>query len=129
VQGKKDFEAKFDTVLFGSFFSKYSKIDQRAYSRATKKIQQLESRLKLFEDTNPQKYFEVLQKYPMGPTTVDMYNDMKGQLNKLNQQANVIRKQPGLTPKERKSLLEPIENLQLILKRQIAAAVDMALPE
>ncbi len=65
----------------------------------------------------------------MGPTTVDMYNDMKGQLNKLNQQANVIRKQPGLTPKERKSLLEPIENLQLILKRQIAAAVDMALPE
>lgn len=129
AQGKKDFEAKFDTILFGSFFSKYSKIDQRAYSRATKKIDRLKGQLDLFKDTNPQKYFKVLQKYPMGPTTVDMYNDMRAQLNKLNQQAKVIRKQPGLTPKERKSLLEPIENLQLILKRQIAAAVDMALPE
>lgn len=129
AQGKKDFEAKFDTILFGSFFSKYSKIDQRAYARASQKIEKLESKLDLFKDTNPQKYYEVLQKNPMGPTTVDMFNDMKAQLNKLNQQARVIREYPGLTPKERKSMLEPIKNLQNILKRQITAAVDMALPE
>ena len=129
AQGKKDFEAKFDTILFGSFFSKYSKIDQRAYARASQKIEKLESKLDLFKDTNPQKYYEVLQKNPMGPTTVDMFNDMKAQLNKLNQQARVVREYPGLTPKERKSMLEPIKNLQNILKRQITAAVDMALPE
>ena len=65
----------------------------------------------------------------MGPTTVDMFNGMKAQLNELNQQARVVREYPGLTPKERKSMLEPIKNLQNILKRQITAAVDMALPE
>ena len=129
AQGKKDFEAKFDTILFGSFFSKYSKIDQRAYSRASQKIEKLESKLKLFEDTNPQKYLEILQKHPMGPTTVDMFNDMKAQLNKLNQQARIVREYPGLTPKERKSMLKPIKNLQNILKRQITAAVDMVLPD
>ena len=129
AQGKKDFEAKFDTILFGSFFSKYSKIDQRAYARASQKIEKLESKLDLFKDTNPQKYYEVIQKNPMGPTTVDMFNGMKAQLNELNQQARVVREYPGLTPKERKSMLEPIKNLQNILKRQITAAVDMALPE
>jgi len=129
AQGKKDFEAKFDTILFGSFFSKYSKIDQRAYARASQKIEKLESKLDLFKDTNPQKYYEVLQKNPMGPTTVDMFNDMKAKLNKLNNQARIIREYPGLTPKERKSMIEPIKNLQNILKRQITAAVDMALPD
>ncbi len=108
AQGKKDFEAKFDTILFGSFFSQYSK---------------------LVEDTNPQKYLEILQKHPMGPTTVDIFNDMKAQLNKLNQQARIVREYPGLTPKERKSMLKPIKNLQNILKRQITAAVDMVLPD
>jgi len=129
ARGKQDWNLKSDTIFFGSFFSKYSELDQRAYARANKKIQDLQTKVNLFKDVNPQKYLEVISDNPMALGTIQVYEKMKAQLNKLNAQANVIRKQPNLTPKERKYLLKQIKDMQLILKRQITQAVIQGIPD
>lgn len=127
ARGKQDFNLKSDTILLGSFFSKYSELDQRAYASTIRKIDKLQAKVNLFKDVNPAKYLEVLEENPMALGIIKSYESMKAQLNKLNEQANIIRKQPNLTPKQRKYFLDEIKTMQLILKRQITAAVEMEL--
>ncbi len=129
ARGKQDFNLKSDTILLGSFFSKYSELDQRAYASTIRKIDKLQAKVNLFKDVNPAKYLEVLEENPMALGIIKSYESMKAQLNKLNEQANIIRKQPNLTPKQRKYFLDEIKTMQLILKRQITAAVEMELED
>ena len=127
LRGQKEFTPKGDLLLLDSFFSKYSDLDQRAYSRTVTDIENLESKINLFKDTNPYEYNDILAKNPFAPTVIDYYNGMKSTLNDLNKQANIIRKQPGLNAKERSLRLEGIKDLQLVYKRNITAQIQMAL--
>ena len=127
LRGNKDFDAKRDLIFFDSFLSKYSDIEQRQYSDAVQKIDELNRQLELFQDTNPVKYTEILSKYPAGPALIKQYNKMKADLDELNKQANQIRKMPGLTAKQKSDRLQPIKELQLLYKRTIAAQVELGL--
>ena len=127
IRGQKDFDFKRDTILFDSFISKYSDIEQRMYTDTVKEVEDMNRRLKLFEQTNPIKYNEVLQEFPAVLSVIDLYNTMRSELNKLNQRANQIRKIPGLNAKERAAMLKPIKELQLMHKRTIANMVEQGL--
>ena len=127
IRGQKDFDFKRDTILFDSFISKYSDIEQRIYTDAVKEVEDMNRKLKLFEQTNPSKYAEVITEFPAAIPLIDTYNQMRSELNKLNQQANQIRKMPGLNAKERAALLKPLKELQLMHKRSIANMVEQGL--
>ena len=127
IRGQKDFDFKRDTILFDSFISKYSDIEQRMYTDAVKEVEDMNRKIKLFEQTNPSKYAEVITEFPAAIPLIDTYNQMRSELNKLNQQANQIRKMPGLNAKERAAMLKPIKELQLMHKRSIANMVEQGL--
>ena len=127
--GKQDFQIKSDTIFFGSFFSKYSEVNQRAYARANQKMVELQRKTDLFKDVNPQKYDELLGKNPQALVMIQLNNSMKAQLKKLQKQAGDIRKAPALSRRQRAQLLEQIKFRQLMLKRQITNMVDQAIPE
>jgi hypothetical protein len=127
IRGQKDFDFKRDTIFFDSFLSKYSDIEQRIYTDAVKEVEDINRKLKLFEQTNPSKYAEVITEFPAAIPLIDTYNQMRSELNKLNQQANQIRKMPGLNAKERAALLKPLKELQLMHKRSIANMVEQGL--
>ena len=127
IRGQKDFDFKRDTILFDSFISKYSDIEQRIYTDAVKEVEDMNRKLKLFEQTNPSKYAEVITEFPAAIPLIDVYNQMRSELNKLNQQANQIRKMPGLNAKERAAMLKPLKELQLMHKKAIANMVEQGL--
>ena len=127
--GKQDFQVKSDTIFFGSFFSKYSEVNQRAYARANKKMVELQRKTDLFKGVNPRKYEELLGQNPQALIMIQLNNSMKGQLKRLQKQAGDIRKAPDLSRRQRTQLLEQIKFRQLMLKRQITNMVDQAIPE
>jgi len=83
----------------------------------------------LFKNTNPTKYSEVLSDNPAALATIKVFDNLKAQLNKLNAQANKIRDNQDLTPKQKKELLDYIKKTQLIIKRQMTNAVTQGIPE
>ena len=127
--GKQDFQVKSDTIFFGSFFSKYSEVNQRAYARANQKMVELQRKTDLFKGVNPRKYEELLGQNPQALIIIQLNNSMKGQLKRLQKQAGDIRKAPNLSRRQRTQLLEQIKFRQLMLKRQITNMVDQAIPE
>ena len=127
MRGQKEFDAKRDTVFFDSFLSKASDIEQREYSEAVKKIENENRRLSLFKETNPMVYNQVVAENPAIIATIEHYNKMKSKLNKLNQRGNEIRKMQGLSPKQKRDLLEHIKSQQLMYKRSIAHMVEAGL--
>ena len=127
LRGQQEFNLKSDTILFGSFISKYSELDQRAYNRARKQIEQLDRKMNLFEKTDIDRYYDMVAKYPTAEGIIQQYNLMNAELNKLNQEATIIRNLANVSRKEKKFLLDDIKEQQLILKRQIAHMVDMEL--
>ena len=129
LRGQKEFELKSDTILFGSFISKYSELDQRAYNRARNQIEQLDRKMNLFEKTDIDKYYDMVAKYPTAEGIIEQYNLMNAELSKLNQEATIIRNMANISRKERKFLLDDIKEQQLIYKRQIAHMIDMELSD
>ena len=122
--GKKEFEAKFDTIVLGSFFSKYSDIDQRRFARTSQEISKLESKLNLFKGSNSVLYYDTLNKYPVAPTIIARYNDHKGELNKITAQINAIKRDSTIDRKTKSAILEPLEYYQKMIKRQMINMVE-----
>ena len=111
------------------FISKYSRIEQRDYSKQVERLKALETRIDLFKDANPIEYNKVLSKYPSVPVLIDAYNQQKADLDKLNNQASTIRRMPGLSQKERQARLQGIKELQLLYKKNIAAMIEVGLEQ
>ena len=61
--------------------------------------------------------------------TIQAFDTLKAQLNELNAQANQIRDNQDLTPKQKKEFLDYIKKSQLIIKRQMTNAVRQGIPE
>jgi hypothetical protein len=125
LAGQKDFDAKRDLFILESFISTKSNVDQREFSKMEDSVREKERLLKMFK-TNPEKYADYVSEHPFDASLVKMYNQqVNGRLNDLRERANKIRRMPGLSPKDRKSLLEPIKEEQNIIKRQITYNVNM----
>ena len=119
AQGRKGFNPKTDLPLFGSFFGAKSNVDSREFSAIEKKIQAIESKVKMF-DSNPEIQAQYLAANPFDELIVSMYNkDINGELKDLRSQAKQIRLMQGLTPAERDAMLKVITFQQNLVKHNL----------
>ena len=123
--GKKEFSVKYDTQLFNSFFSRVSDIDARKYADTKKDVEKIRGRLNLFKDTNAQEYIEYNKNNPASYAIVKTFDSLNAKLNKLNAQANLLRKMPGLSSKERTKQLRMVKVYQLMLKKGISEQIKI----
>jgi hypothetical protein len=118
--GEKAFNPKTDTVLFDSFFGAPSNFDSRQFSEVEKKILAKQQKLNMFRDSNPEAYARYVEKNPMDEFLVEHYNKVINQdLKKLREEANIYRRMPGLSPKDRTEAVKNIVKFQNLVKRGI----------
>ena len=126
----KQFEPKRDFLFLDSFISRYSKVDQRAFSRVVKESKDIIERVNLFKETNPEKFIEYISKNPMGLVIEERYNKLvNGDLKEITSLMKQIRTMPGLTPKEKNEMVEVLKEQQNAIKRAIAFELDIYLNE
>jgi hypothetical protein len=124
VAGQKEFNPKTDTMVFDSFFGAPSNVDAREFSKVENQIKDRERKLNMFK-SDPERYADYVMEHPMDEAIVELYNKaVGGQLNDLREQANIFRKMPGLTPKERQEYLDPIKAQQNLYKRHLISVFE-----
>ena len=117
--GQKEFNPKTDTLAFDSFFGAKSNFDAREFSKIENQIKDKERKLNMFKN-DPERYADYVSENPLDQTLVDVYNKgVNGDLKKSRELANQYRAMPGLTPKERKELLDNIKEQQNLIKRNL----------
>jgi len=111
IAGRKDFDPRTDTFLLDSYLKAPSNYDAIQFTKAENRIKDMERKLKALEGTPD--YDEYVANNPMDQMAVDFYNEtVNGELRDLRAEANKIRRDPNLSPKERR------EQLQLLTKQQ-----------
>jgi hypothetical protein len=124
--GEKAFNPKTDTVFFDSFFGAPSNFDARQFSEVEKQILAKQQKLNMFKDSNPEAYARYVEKNPMDEYIVEHYNKVINQdLKKLREEANIYRRMPGLTPKERTEAVKNTVKFQNLVKRGIIEDFEM----
>lgn len=124
--GEKAFNPKTDFVLFDSFFGAPSNYDARQFSEVEKQILSKQQKLNMFKDSNPEAYARYVEKNPMDEYIVEHYNKVINQdLKKLREEANIYRRMPGLTPKERTEAVKNVVKFQNLVKRGIIEDFEM----
>jgi hypothetical protein len=124
--GEKAFNPKTDTVFFDSFFGAPSNFDARQFSEVEKQILAKQQKLNMFKDSNPEAYARYVEKNPMDEYIVEHYNKVINQdLKKLREEANIYRRMPGLTPKERTEAVKNVVKFQNLIKRGIIEDFEM----
>lgn len=118
--GEKEFKAKTDVPFIGSFIGAEPNVDGREFASIEKQIQSMESKLKMLEAADIDKYDAYLDKHPLDEEIVDFYNKEVGKhLNKLRKEANEIRVDKYLTPKERALELKENKIEQNLIKYEM----------
>ncbi len=121
--GEKAFNPKNDIPLLGSFFGTRGNVDAREFAKAEQKVADIERRLKMFA-TNPPKYADYISKHPFDEAIVAEYNqNVNGELRKLRQEANEIRRAEYYSPADRKDLLRINMFQQNMIKNQIVQSL------
>jgi hypothetical protein len=106
IAGTKEFKAKTDVPFIGSFIGAVPNVDSREFKSMEKQIEVMEKKLKSAE-TDPEALIRVLNKNPFAEDLVEIYRKgAGGELNRLRQEANEIRRDPALTPKDKTQLLK-----------------------
>ncbi len=104
--GDKNFNWKTDTIFLDSFFGTPSNFDARTWQKVEEDLQERAQRINMLKD-KPDKYYSYLAKNPMDAMLVDMYNhDVNGTLKELRAEANKYRAMEGISPKERKAIVD-----------------------
>jgi hypothetical protein len=109
LSGEKEFSWKTDTGVLNSFIGSKSNFDARMWSKIEDDLKDRQRIVNMLKDNNPVKYAEYLAAHPLDQMLVDMYNkDVNGHLRDLRAQANEFRAMPGLSPKDRKVIVDSI---------------------
>ena len=117
--GQKEFNPKTDTLAFDMFFGAKSNFDAREFSKVENQIKDKERKLNMFKN-DPERYMEYVAAHPFDQGIVDMYNKgVNGDLKDVRALANKYRAMPGLSPKERKELLDNVKEQQNLIKRHL----------
>ncbi len=117
--GQKEFNPKTDTLAFDMFFGAKSNFDAREFSKVENQIKDKERKLNMFKN-DPERYMEYITANPFDQGIVDMYNKgVNGDLKDARALANKYRAMPGLSPKERKELLDNVKEQQNLIKRHL----------
>ena len=118
-KGEKEFNAKTDLPLFGSFFGAKTNVDSREYGKMEQKIKEIDSRLYTLEKRNPAIYADFVAKNPLYPSIVEQYQKAQGELNELRERATEIRTNKYLAIKDRDALLKLVILEQNMLKHRL----------
>jgi hypothetical protein len=119
ASGRKEFNAKTDLPLAGSFFGTRSNVDSREFSSVEKQILAKEQRLNMFKG-DPEAMMRYYEKFPMDEAIVKQFNTMvNGELKRLRTEAKNFRLMEGLSPKERDSIVKMITLQQNLIKHNI----------
>jgi len=106
IAGTKEFKAKTDVPLIGSFIGAVPNVDSREFKSMEKQIELMEKKLNSAEN-DPEALIRILNKNPFAEDLVEIYRKgAGGELNRLRQEANEIRRDPALTPKDKTQLLK-----------------------
>lgn len=126
VTGQKDFDPKRDLIIFESFLSNKSNVDSRQYGKVEEDVLQKQKIINMFRESNPEKYIDYIMEHPYDEAMIATFNKMAGgDLKKLREDANIIRRMPGLTPKDRAQMLEMNKFTQNLLKSSIVSSIEM----
>ena len=121
----KNFNPKNDTLFFDSFFGTPSNVDAREFAKAEEKILDIKKKLDSMKEFRPEQYAKYVEKNPMHPFVVESYNVKVNQvLRDLRRDANIYRRMPGLTPKERTDVVKNYVNIQNLVKRDILNTLE-----
>jgi len=118
ITGRKEFSAKTDLPLIGSFFGAESNIDSREWVSVKKQIEQKVENVKSAK-LEPERYARYITNRPFDEVIVESYNKDTAKLNKLSEAMNKIRLEKGLSPKERQEVLKVYTLEQNIIKRNL----------
>ena len=118
-KGEKEFNAKTDLPLFGSFFGAKTNVDSREYGKIEQKIKDIDKRLNTLDKRNPVLYAEFVAKNPLYPSIVEQYQSAQGELNEMRQRATEIRTNKYLAIKDRDALLKLVILEQNMLKHRL----------
>ena len=125
LTGQKDFDLKRDLPLTESFVGTASNYDAREFSKIKDEVSEVEGKLNMFK-TAPEQYFKYTDKNPMAAKMVEIYNSREAKLLRpLQEQANKIRRDPDMTPKERAELLKDNKLNQNFAMRHIIEDMKM----
>ena len=118
ISGRKQFSAKTDLPLFGSFFGAESNVDSRQFTDVEKQIKQKASNIQssLLE---PNRYVKYKLANPFDEALVEAYNKDVVELNDMREAAKKIRLDRNLTPKEQQEILKIYTFQQNIIKRNL----------
>jgi hypothetical protein len=115
--GAKEFKAKTDIPLIGSFIGAEPNVDGREFASIEKDIKAMEQKMNMLKKADLDKYDDYLDRHPLNEEIVEFYNKEVGKhLNKLRKEANEVRFDQTLTPKERAALLKENKEEQNIIK-------------
>jgi len=124
--GQKEFDLKNDALFLSSFIGTPSNFDARQFASIENQVKERERRLNMFKTANPEKYYEYLAENPMDIAIVEAFNrNVGGPLNRLREQANLYRKIPGLSIKDRNELVKTSVTMQNIIKNGIVVRMEM----
>lgn len=118
-KGEKEFNAKTDLPLFGSFFGAKTNVDSREYGKVEQKIKDIDKRLNTLDKRNPVLYAEFVAENPLYPSIVEQYRSAQGELNELRQRATEIRNNKYLDIKDRDALVKLAILEQNMLKHRL----------
>ena len=118
ITGRKEFSAKTDLPLIGSFFGAESNIDSREWVSVKKQIEQKVEDVKSAK-LEPERYARYTSHRPFDEMIVELYNKDTAKLNKLGETMNKIRLEKGLSPKEKQEILKVYTLEQNIIKRSL----------
>jgi hypothetical protein len=115
--GAKEFKAKTDVPLIGSFIGAEPNVDGREFASIEKDIKAMEQKMNMLKKADMDKYDDYLDRHPLHEEIVEFYNKEVGKhLNKLRKEANEVRFDQTLNPKERTALLKENKEEQNMIK-------------
>jgi hypothetical protein len=118
-QGAKDFNPKTDLPLFGSFFGSKSNVDSREFTSVEKQIKTIQQNLNTFDTVAPIEGIKYELQNPMHRDIVEIYKRQLVQLNKLREDAQQIRLNQDITPKQRDQMLKLVILEQNLMKHEM----------
>lgn len=122
--GEKAFNPKTDTIPFDGFFGSKSNFDSRQFSEVEKQVLDLQKRMKTLE-ADPDKLFKFTQENPNAAAALEFYNkSVNGDLRTIRAEANRIRADRSLNAKERKEMLDNINQMSNLIKRNMTMNLE-----
>jgi hypothetical protein len=118
ASGRKEFSAKTDLPLFGSFFGAEANVDSREFASVEKQIKEKASRVESAK-LNPERYVKYTTENPFDELVVDSYNKDVADLNEIRNATKQIRVNNDLTPKEKQEFIKLYNFQQNIIKRNL----------